>query len=56
VVVGTPVAGRHYAEMEDLVGPVVNTLVLRVDLTSDPTRDMFGDREVPFERVDIAVN
>ena len=35
VVVGTPIAGRNIAEVENLVGFFLNTLVLRVDLSSE---------------------
>ena len=37
VVVGTPVAGRNRAELEGLIGFFLNTLVLRTDLSGDPT-------------------
>ncbi|OBG81202.1 non-ribosomal peptide synthetase [Mycobacterium sp. E802] len=37
VAVGFPIAGRSDAALEELVGFFVNNLVLRVDLTGDPT-------------------
>lgn len=37
VVVGTPIANRHYREIEDLIGFFVNTLVMRSDLSGNPT-------------------
>ncbi len=37
VAVGFPVAGRRDTALDDLVGCFFNTLVLRVDLTGDPT-------------------
>ena len=37
VVVGTPVANRTRAEVEELIGFFVNTLALRVDCRADPT-------------------
>lgn len=37
VAIGTPVSGRDLPELEPLVGLLVNTLVLRVDLGGDPT-------------------
>ena len=37
VAVGTPVANRDRAETEDLIGYFVNTLVMRADLSGDPS-------------------
>ncbi|HVH12053.1 MAG TPA: condensation domain-containing protein, partial [Longimicrobium sp.] len=63
VVVGTPIAGRTRSETEGVVGLFMNTLLLRTDLTGDPTfRALVGrvketvlggyeHQEVPFERV-----
>jgi amino acid adenylation domain-containing protein len=63
IVVGTPVAGRPAAELERLVGLLVNMLPLRVDLDGRPTfrqlvgrvREValraFGAQDVPFERL-----
>ena len=63
VVVGTPVSGRSHPELDDLVGYFSNTLVLRHDLTDDPTFatllqrvrrdvvDAFEHQSVPFERL-----
>lgn len=43
MVIGTPIANRHRAELEGLIGFLANTLALRVDLTDEPTfRDLLG--------------
>ncbi|GHA94616.1 condensation domain-containing protein [Streptomyces termitum] len=41
--IGVPVAGRHRAEAEPLLGCFVNTLPVRVDASGDPTfAELFG--------------
>ncbi len=40
VAIGTPFAGRDAPELAGVIGPLVNTLPLRVDLSGDPT---FGE-------------
>ena len=37
IVVGTPIANRNHRGIEDLVGFFVNSLVLRSDLSGDPS-------------------
>lgn len=68
IVIGTPVAGREDAAVEDLVGLFVNTVVLRTELSGNPTLasvldrvrradlDAFANQDIPFERVVDAVS
>ncbi|MFJ2264725.1 amino acid adenylation domain-containing protein, partial [Streptomyces sp. NPDC087844] len=63
VVVGTPVANRNRAETERMIGFFINTLVMRTDLSGDPTfdellsrvRDMaldaYAHQDLPFEQL-----
>ncbi|MEM9212764.1 MAG: amino acid adenylation domain-containing protein [Cyanobacteria bacterium P01_F01_bin.150] len=63
IVVGTPIANRHRAEVEPLIGFFVNTLALRTDLSGNPTlADLLGQvrditldgyayQDLPFEQV-----
>lgn len=63
IVVGTPVAGRNFLELENLIGFFINMLALRTDVSGDPSfRELlrrvketaveaFEHQDVPFERV-----
>ncbi len=63
VVAGTPIAGRGQRQVEELIGFFVNNLVLRGDLSGDPSfrrlldrvrrmvLDAFAHSEAPFEKL-----
>ncbi len=63
IAVGTPIAGRDRPELEPVVGLLLNTLVLRTDLSGNPTfaqalvrvragtLDAFAHQSLPFERL-----
>ncbi len=66
--VGTPVAGRGEAALDDLIGMFVNTLVFRTTLTPgesftellarqrDTDLQVFANADLPFERLVEAIN
>jgi amino acid adenylation domain-containing protein len=61
IVVGTPVSGRNHLQLENLIGFFVNSLILRCDLSGDPTFELligrvratavaaYDHQELPFE-------
>lgn len=68
IVLGTPVAGRSEPGLDDLIGLVTNTVVLRADTSGDPSfldllaRVRLGDlaaldhQELPFDRLVEEIN
>lgn len=68
LLIGIPAAGRDRRELEGLIGFFINTLVLRVDASGDPTfRALVGrvrgnclaayaHRDLPFDRLVEALN
>jgi|GEM_PF-6395327 len=63
ILIGTPINNRNHVELEKLIGFVVNTLVLRTDLSGDLTWEQlvervnkvalnaYANQDVPFEKL-----
>ncbi|HEX5736598.1 MAG TPA: amino acid adenylation domain-containing protein, partial [Blastocatellia bacterium] len=63
IVVGSPIANRNQSEIKGLIGCFINTLVLRADLSGDPTfSDLlrrvkevalgaYANQDLPFEKI-----
>ena len=63
IAVGVPIGGRHRSELKDLIGYFVNVLVLRGNLSGEPTfrqylaqvrqrtQEAYAHQDVPFAKV-----
>ena len=63
VIVGTPIAGRYLADVEDVIGPFANNLTLRSNLSGNPTfretlwrvrescLGAYAHQDLPFEKL-----
>jgi amino acid adenylation domain-containing protein len=63
ITIGVPIANRRWIESEGLIGPLVNTVVLRTDFAADPTADellhqvrsrtldAYTHQDIPFDAV-----
>ncbi len=63
IAIGSPIAGRNHKDIESLIGFFVNTVVLRTDLTDNPTflellervrqtcLEGYAHQDIPFEKL-----
>jgi amino acid adenylation domain-containing protein len=63
ILIGTPVAGRNHAEIEQLIGFFINTVVLRTNFAGDPSfasllaqvketaLGAYAHQDTPFEKI-----
>ncbi|MEZ4660712.1 MAG: amino acid adenylation domain-containing protein, partial [Caldilineaceae bacterium] len=63
IAIGVPVANRHHLDVESLIGTLVNTLVIRTDLSGEPNfaellqrvrdvlLDAYAHQDLPFEKL-----
>lgn len=68
LVIGTPISGRHYPNVEKIIGFFINILILRTDLSGNPTfldflqrnkkviLDSYQYQDLPFESLVAALN
>jgi alpha-ketoglutarate-dependent taurine dioxygenase len=68
IIIGTDIANRNFADTEELIGFFVNQLVLRTDLSGDPTfQELLGRvrevtlaaydyQDMPFDQLVLALN
>lgn len=68
ILVGTPIANRNQSEIANLIGFFVNTLILRTDLSGNPTFqtllervrqvaiEAYENQNIPFDQLVVALN